>query len=220
MINTNMISKFIIRINQGIEEDIMLDTVGDRILHLLRDRGRAERRREYTQSELLAMLNGDMDAPNGKRYDIKTNRSSLSRIISGEQKPSLDILDAICDIFKVDLEWLGRGKSIEESAVIEAFITDEANQIGAMIDQMLPQFRRFALEAVSKMHELDGNYRSEITELEKKQADLEKATAGLRAKQTKLAKLIVNMLPSMPDEERRHSQQLFHDINGGGSGRE
>jgi Helix-turn-helix len=213
MITTHMINKFTIVISHNSEEDLMLDTVGDRILHLMRDRGRAERRREYTQSELLAMLTGDMDAPNGKRYDVKTNRSSLSRIISGDQKPSLDLLDAICDMFNTDLEWLGRGNSIEEPMSIEAFVTDEANEGGAMIDQLLPQFRRFAIAAIVAIRDLEVDYRSEIGEFEKRQKDLESATSGLRIKQTKLARLITDMLETMPEEERRHNQQLFHDIN-------
>ena len=40
---------------------------------------------------------------------IGVNRHSLSRIESGKQQPPLDILGALCSVYKVDANWILNG---------------------------------------------------------------------------------------------------------------
>ncbi|HSG62584.1 MAG TPA: hypothetical protein VLA24_14245, partial [Pseudomonadales bacterium] len=89
-------------------------TMGDRILTLMRRRGRDDRGREYEQRELVAMLNGDIVAPDGRFYNISTSATAISRLIGGDlTRPSLEILDAICSMFDSDMEWIVRGRTLE-----------------------------------------------------------------------------------------------------------
>jgi len=72
--------------------------------------GRDDRGRAYEQQEVVAMLNGEMPARNGKSYSVGTNRSQLSRTITGKLKPQVDLLTAICDLFDTDIQWLIKGE--------------------------------------------------------------------------------------------------------------
>jgi hypothetical protein len=141
--------------------DHELKTMGDRIQNLLRQRGRDERGREYEQRELVAMLNGQMPGPDGKYYNVGTSDSSVSRLIGDDlTRPSFKVLDAICDMFDTDMEWIMRGKTLDAKGAIEVFVTDEANQTGALVEAMSDDMRIFVLELVRKVYAIDQERRS------------------------------------------------------------
>jgi transcriptional regulator with XRE-family HTH domain len=143
---------------------IMLNTLGDRIVHLLRTQGRADRGREYDQSELTDMLNGKLKAPDGKYYRVPTNRSTINRIISGKTKPTLELLSAICDMFGVDMEWLARGRSLDD-APADHFMTEEANTIGALVDKLPIELRTVLLDGAQLLYKLHTDQRKKEEEL-------------------------------------------------------
>lgn len=140
-------------------------TIGDRIEQLLRDFGRARYSGAppYTQVEFTDMLTGVRSAPNGKYYRVSTNKSTVNRILTDKQELPYDLLFAICDMFDTDTEWILRGNVLEPEKipVLEMekipnkFNTDEANDVGAMIDDMLPQTRRFLETIAAGLLEID-----------------------------------------------------------------
>ena len=134
-----------------------MKTTGDRIEQLLRDFGRArhEEAPPYTQVELVEMLTGKRQAPNGKYYKVNTNKSTVSRILTDKQDLPYDMLFAICDMFDTDTEWILRGNVLEPEKIPDRFNTDEANEVGAMIDDMLPQTRRFLETIAAGLLEID-----------------------------------------------------------------
>ena len=119
--------------NNGINlnEDRM-KTTGDRIEQMLRDFGRAryEGAPPYTQVELVEMLTGKRQAPNGKYYNVSTNKSTVSRVLTDKQELPYDVLFAICDMFDTDTEWILRGNVLEPEKIIDRFMTNEANEVG------------------------------------------------------------------------------------------
>ncbi len=128
-INATLISHCYNGIN--LNEDKM-KTTGDRIEQLLRDFGRAryEGAPAYTQVELVEMLTGKRQAPNGKYYNVSTNKSTVSRVLTDKQELPYDVLFAICDMFDTDTEWILRGNVLEPEKIIDRFMTNEANEVG------------------------------------------------------------------------------------------
>lgn len=144
--------------NNGINlnEDSM-KTIGDRIEQLLRDFGRArhEGAAPYTQVELTEMLTGARPGPNGKYYKVSTNKSTINRILTDKQEPPHDLLFALCDMFDTDTEWILRGNVLEPEKIPDRFMTDEANEVGAMIDQMSPSTRQMMIAAARAAMQLE-----------------------------------------------------------------
>ena len=146
----------------------LYDTIGDRVMQLLRDRGRIDRGNAYSQAELVAMLNGEMAAPDGRKRYVKTNRSTISRMINDKMKyPPLDILIAMCEMFDTDLEWLARG-NVAQGEPGRPWHSDEAYTVAALVDNMPESFRRNLAALLQELH--DARQR-EIAE--RRQLDIE-----------------------------------------------
>lgn len=147
-IDATMISCYTKIINKN-ENDEDMKTIGDRIEQLLKDFGRAryEGAPPYTQVDFMEMLTGKRPAPDGKYYHVSTNKSTLNRILTNKQQPSHELLFAICDMFNTDTEWILRGNVLEPEKIPDRFMTDEANEVGAIIDQMKPPSRQVLLAA-------------------------------------------------------------------------
>lgn len=138
-------------------EDVgMLDTIGDRINDLLRSRGRADRGMPYTQVELFEMLTGERPGPDGKYYSISTNKSTLNRIMLDKQEPSNDFLFAFCDMFDTDTEWVLRGRALE-SETSGKFISDEAEQVAAIVNSLPAELRAPLLDGARLLQRLHHN---------------------------------------------------------------
>lgn len=135
-----------------------MKTIGDRIEQLLRDFGRArhEGAAPYTQVELTEMLTGARPGPNGKYYKVSTNKSTVNRILTDKQEPPHDLLFALCDMFDTDTEWILRGNVLEPEKIPDRFMTDEANEVGAMVDRMQPSTRQMMLNAARAAMQLEN----------------------------------------------------------------
>jgi DNA-binding transcriptional ArsR family regulator len=151
------------------DQDIMLDTTGERIMHLLRQQGRAETGEAYRQADLLAWLTGEQVAPNGKRYEFSISKSHLSQLINEKlENKIVDEYRAIGEIFNVDMEWLLNGNVVgepEESSDI--FMTPEAGEIALLIDRMEAENRQAILYLVKHISRLDNELRQSDYELAK-----------------------------------------------------
>ncbi len=169
----------------------VLDTIGERIDHLLRTGGKSDRGTEYEQQELAAWLSGDALAPNGKRYNVAIDSSGVNRLVRDKTKrPSLDALYAICDIFHVDMEWLTRGRSLAV-ADDRGNMSDEADQIAALVDGMDKENRDFVLSMVRHISNLDN---------ETRQLDIE------------LAIILARNIDRMPEQDQPRIRLLLSQI--------
>lgn len=181
--------------NNEIVGDVVLDTMGDRILDLLKSQGRADRGTDYEQQELMEWLTGEKLAPNGERYSFNIDRSHVSRLVRNKIKnPPWDELGAICDIFHTDLEWLVRGKIIpaeekEESADI--FMTPEAGMVALLVDSMEEENRQFILSVATYIGRLDNDAR---------QWDYE------------IAKILARNIEQLPNGDRARARLLLSQI--------
>ena len=71
---------------------------------------------------------------------IGVQRSAISHILSGRNKPSLEFLMKIYDSFdEVNLEWLILGKSSPLSQDQEIHANPEINQLTNVLDNILPE---------------------------------------------------------------------------------
>jgi transcriptional regulator with XRE-family HTH domain len=71
---------------------------------------------------------------------IGVQRSAISHILSGRNKPSLEFLMKIHDSFdEVNLEWLILGKPSPLSQNIEIPANPEINQLTNVVDNILPE---------------------------------------------------------------------------------
>lgn len=153
--NATMISCYARIIGENGIED--MKTIGDRIEQLLKEFGRAryDGAPPYTQVDLMEMLTGQRPAPDGKYYHVSTNKSTINRILMDKQQPSHEVLFAICDMFNTDTEWILRGNMLEPEKIPDKFNTDEANRIGAIVDDMLPPTRRLLEMIANELLEID-----------------------------------------------------------------
>lgn len=141
----------------------MLDTIGDRLNQLLRERGRNDRNEAYTQVDLTDMLTGRATAPNGQRYNIRTNKSTINRILTDKQEPPLEIIFAICDIFNQDLRWILRGDVAAEPPALAW--SEEAEIIAGLVDSLLPRSRRLVEIVARNLLAIDNEQRENEKEL-------------------------------------------------------
>lgn len=154
--------------NAECKEKVMSEiagTIGDRILHLLRTGGRADRGVPYEQKDLVAWLNGDAKAPDGNFYHVGTSTSTMSRIINGSAEPPLGAIIAICNMFHTDMEWLATGEVREEPERIERFVTDEANRVGAIVDAVDQDMRDLILHMAEELREINAQRQDLRTEV-------------------------------------------------------
>lgn len=71
---------------------------------------------------------------------IGVQRSAISHILSGRNKPSLEFLMKIHDSFdEVNLEWLILGKPSPLSQNLEIPANPEINQLANVLDNILPE---------------------------------------------------------------------------------
>ena len=184
------------------EKDVVLDTIGDRIFHLLRTHGRADRGSDYSQLELVSWLNGETVAPDGRKYAVGTNKSTLNRIISDKMKsPPLEVLSAICDIFGVDLEWLGRGNTIQldEKEKSDIFMQPEAGEIVLLMERMEVENRQIILYMAKHISRLDNELRQSDYELAK---ILARNIEGISAADRSRARLLLSQISANRREPR------------------
>lgn len=191
----------------NLNEDRM-KTTGDRIEQLLRDFGRAryEGAPAYTQIELVEMLTGERQAPNGKYYKVNTNKSTVSRILTDKQELPYDVLFAICDMFDTDTEWILRGNVLEPERIPDKFNTDEANEVGAMIDAMLPRSRLSMLVLARNLAEADKEDRRKDIEITRFLQSLDQSLTHLTDSQrSEIADILYNFGAGKDDNHRGYS---------------
>lgn len=121
----------------------MEGTVGDRINYLLRTHGRAEVGDKYTQGDLLARLH---------EKGVEMSSQAISRIVSGRNKTfEPEFLAAISRIFDVSIDWLVTGEESTKGVLVDKFWSEEANEIGALIDTMDNSNRQFVLQVAKHL---------------------------------------------------------------------
>jgi transcriptional regulator with XRE-family HTH domain len=74
---------------------------------------------------------------------INVQRSSLSHLLSGRNKPSLDFIIKVIDVFpEVDLYWILNGKGVfpkSENTSIPLDVSEKRNQSIPLIESSLPE---------------------------------------------------------------------------------
>lgn len=127
-------------------------TMGDRIVALLRQHDNME------QAELLRLLNtGD---PGVGRPAVACDKSYLSRIINDKvDNPRREIIYAIVDILGSDLEWLERGRVIDE----RSSYGPRAQEAADLIESMSPDFQEWTLDNIRRIKILDADRKAHHT---------------------------------------------------------
>lgn len=132
----------------------MLDTIGDRLNQLLKERGRQDRGEAYTQLELFQMLTGKRPGPDGKHYKVDTNKSTLNRIFTDKkQQIPLDVIFAICDMFSQDLRYILRNQIEDEPPTLTW--SEESQEVAELMDRMQPSTRQMIVQAARAAAKLE-----------------------------------------------------------------
>lgn len=129
-------------------------TMGDRIVALLRQHDNME------QAELLRLLNAG-DPING-RPAVACDKSYLSRIINDKiDNPRREIIYAITDILGTDLEWLERGRVVDE----RSSYGPRAQEAADLIEAMDPDLQEWALDNIRRVRVLDVDRKAHHSDL-------------------------------------------------------
>ena len=152
-----------------------MQTIGDRIGWLLRRKGRDDHADEkrYLQADLVAWLNGDEVAPNGKKYDIGTSKQAMSRLINDKvQNLNPDVLRAICEIFDTDADWILFGESAATAPNgYDIHMTPEAGEIARIVDRLDEEDRICVLRLCQRLMRRTVEYDMVSSELLKTQKE-------------------------------------------------
>lgn len=163
---TNVMMDCLFKISPVMEGNVELSemTVGDRLDWLLKSQGRRDRQDDYTQYDLTDFLTGAATAPNGKRYNIKTNRSSVNRYVMNKREMPYEILVAICEIFGVSADWLLRGEEFDVDAK-DQWMHEETGELAAIVDKLPEHLRQVMMTGAQTLQRL--NQQLEQAELER-----------------------------------------------------
>lgn len=100
--------------------------------------------KEMNQTELRKAL---------AQHGVVISKAQVSKLVGGSVKrPPTKTLQAIKQILGVSLDYLVDSDEPEEE---ERFMSDEANQIGAMVDAMLPRSRQLLLSIADGLLRID-----------------------------------------------------------------
>lgn len=155
-------------LQKAIESIEMLDTIGDRVDWLLKSTGRDDRGNDYEQKELAAWLTGEDVARNGKRYNLSFGRGMVSRMVTNQIKLfSPDLINALCEIFDTDAEWLLRCNTLTapEPKQHDIFTAPETGEVALLVDRMDPSNRQFMLAVARHIARKDSETKMLDTEL-------------------------------------------------------
>lgn len=129
------------------------------------------------QTELVEIMNAE--------YGISLTVGGYSKIETGDTRtPRHEILIAMKHILGISLDELIEGVKEDELEVNDVFMTEEANRIGEMVDQMAPEVRATVEENVRAFHELSQKARTNETKLAESETQIfqyQKEIAVLRA---------------------------------------
>lgn len=142
--------------------ELMLDTMGQRLTAL-------QRQREWSNKDVTELLKG---------YGIDIDPSHYSRLVNDKSLPSVQVAIALAKLFETTIDFvLGMEWATDEHRIVapDAFITNEANAIGVMLDRMDVDMRKRALHIVGELLEINDerrNLHADIAELLGEQINL------------------------------------------------
>lgn len=100
-----------------IEGATMLDTLGERIKHLLINRGRQDTGEPYRQTDLHAWLTGQTPGPNGKKYAFDVSVSHVSQLLNDKlEMRVVQEIQAIGEMLGEPAGWLLFGEVQEDTS--------------------------------------------------------------------------------------------------------
>lgn len=158
MIADTMISEYVFS-DSGSGDDV--ETIGDRVLEILRRCGRRDMGAPYEQHELVAMLNGDRIAPDGRRYVVpNANKSTVSKMINDNQRWQVDMIIAICAMFDQDANWLLTGERRAATTPEPPKISEIATEAGALVDALDTDLRDSTMAFLRSLRTVDNERRT------------------------------------------------------------
>lgn len=147
--------KLLDRINSELLEGKMLETTGERLAAVQRDKG----------------LNGKEVTDYLRSYGIEIDPSHYSRIMNNKALPSVQVLKALAQVLGCTTDYilcLPWADDPNPSPAPDVFMAPEANEVGNIMDQMDEDVRRHVLHmatAMLRMNEERRELHGEIAEL-------------------------------------------------------
>lgn len=171
----------------------LLDSLGGRLMIARKSQG-------LTAIELIERLK--------TQKEITITSAHMSRIENDKARPSLDLLEAIADILNESIDnLLGRNISSVKGVInADVFISEEANQGGALIDKMSPDLRTFAIQILTNIDTIDQMFKE-------KNENLERTVTRLRLRRDQMAQLLDAAIADMKEPAQRRARSLLHDID-------
>lgn len=140
-------------------------------------------------------------------FNIQITTSGYSKIEKATtETPHRDVLRAMKRIFGVSIDYLLDGEEPEADRVIDVFISEEANQGGALIDKMSPDLRTFAIQMLTNIDSIDQMFKE-------KNENLERTAQRLRLRRDQMAQLLDAAMADMKEPAQRRARSLLHDID-------
>lgn len=152
----------LLRDSQTANEENMLDSTGKRLAMLQNELG-------YNNKDVVEYLKG---------YGIEIDPSHYSRLVNDKALPSVQVLRALAQVLEATTDYILVMPGADDPARIpapDAFMTEDANRVGAMVDRMDEDMRKLMIDMVSEMLRLNEERRelhAEIAELLEEQITL------------------------------------------------
>lgn len=140
-------------------------------------------------------------------FNIQITTSGYSKIEKATtETPHRDVLRAMKRIFGVSIDYLLDGEEPEGDKAPDVFISEEANQAGALIDKMSPDMRTFAVQLLKNIDDIDSRLRE-------KNEKLEETIQRLRQRRDQMAQILDAAMPDLKAQAQRQARSLLHDID-------
>lgn len=188
---------------KAMDTDLMIDTntLAWRTMITREERG-------LKQIDLVKLIN---EPP----YNIGLTVGAYSKIETGDTRtPKIETLVALSEILSVSLDYLIAGKPQANEQDVDIFISEEANIVGAIVDQMIPAWRQFVVDTIKLLNLREQEVNRQLDSLQERNKELAENEKRLRDMQLQFTKFLVEIMPHIDDAGRRRARSILHDING------
>jgi transcriptional regulator with XRE-family HTH domain len=118
-------------------------------------------------------------------YNLGVSTGAYSKIETGDTKtPKHDVLIALSEILDTSIDMLVAGKEAGDQRAVDVFMTEEANRIGAMVDQLPLDDRRLIEEGIRILYEMRQAIRAQDQEIAERDNQIRRLHAEIHTLRT------------------------------------
>lgn len=157
----------------------------------------AREQKDLRQIDLVALMNRPP-------YNPGVSTGAYSKIETSDTlTPKHDTMIALSEILGVSINWLIAGREWHDGKSVDVFISPEANRTGEMVDQMMPDERIMAEDAVRIIYKLSQNAQGKEKQIDDRDAKIKELrieVAALLKESTELNRELNRIKQLLPQD--------------------